>query len=80
MDVQVGELVRTYWAPWLHGPGPAAERVSAGDPRAFGLPSAGLVFLGHTCEVGIEVRWEGTRRCCHSQRPILNDHYSMINN
>ena len=46
MDVQVGELVRRYWAPWEHGPGPAAERVSAGDPRAFGLPSAGLVLLG----------------------------------
>ena len=22
MDVQVGESVRTYWAPWRHGPGP----------------------------------------------------------
>ena len=48
MDVQVGELVRRYWAPWEHGPGPAAERVSAGDPRAFGLPSAGPVFAGAT--------------------------------
>ena len=46
IDVQVGELARTYRAPWLHGPGPAAERVGAGDPRAFGLPSAGLVLLG----------------------------------
>ena len=46
MDVQVGELVRRYWAPWRHGPGPAAERVDARDPRAFGLLSAGLVLLG----------------------------------
>ena len=48
IDVQVGELARRYRAPWLHGPGPAAERVGAGVPRAFGLPSAGLVFAGDT--------------------------------
>ena len=60
MDVQVGEVARRYRVPWLHGPGPAAERVGAGNPRAFGLPSAGDQFCwGHTFEVGINVRWEG---------------------
>ena len=57
MDVQVGELMRMFWAPWRHGPGPAAERVSAGDPRGFGFPLTRQLCSDQTFEVGIDNRW-----------------------